>query len=493
MIEKVADMQRKREIAVFNELEKKLQKSQEEREFHQKIAEETQREKERLESKQIKVQKIALKQAEIEKTKERAFTLLDDAKPLIEKGEFDAAIELYRKAILILNEIQFPTAALNDVIRKIMLQKKEKEETEDLEYQHKVEAFKREKQMEVMIQERKRQQREEAAARQLALQERERLIQEQMSFRDAAYALLEEASKHLKKHIPDYDRAISLHIQANNILSEKIGWQPEINNINMLIKDLEKEKTGYVERKRLEKELELRRQKEYERFQEEVKKRKEENEKQQSRQEQKLRELQISKERSNIIKEEGLAFIDKGMEYSINHDFKAAYDAFNNAMTKFKQIGWTEQIKYIKTEIENTKKSEEKFNKDRLKLKKLHEDLMKKKGEAEKMSQKRENELRATISDVSSLASEISDVIQLKKLEIEKQEKERKEKLKLDAKDYRKSMTEMIKLKQELSEEMKKTNKMMNEEKEKYKKSKDKEKAEEIKKMLKDISKNQKD
>ena len=493
MIEKVANMQRKRELAVFNDLEKKLQKSQEDRVFQQKLAEETQREKQKLASKQIEIQKIAFKKAEIEKTKERAFTILDQAKPLIEKGEFDAAIELYRKAILILKEIQFPTGALDDVIRKIIIQKREKEEAEDLEYQHKIEAFKREKQMEVMIQERKRQEREEATARQVALQERERLVQEQISFRDAAYTLLEEASKHLKKHIPDYDRAISLYIQARNILSEKIGWQPEINNINMLIKDLEKEKAGYVERRRLEKELELKRQKEYEKFQEEVKKRKEEYEKQKARQEQKLRELQITRQRSDIIKEEGLSLIDKGKENVLNRDFQEAYDAFNNAIAKFTQIGWTEQTKYIETEIENSKKLEEKFVNERLKLKKIHENLLKKKQEDKNLSQKREKELRSTVSDVSSLANEISDVIQLKKLEIEKQEKERKEKIKQDAKDYRKSMAEMIKLKQELTEEMRKTDEMMKEEKKKYKTTKDKEKAEEIKKMLKDISKNKKD
>lgn len=489
MREKVAEIQRKREIARYSDLEKKLQKSQEEKVFQQKILEETLLEKQRLENKKIKIEERALKKAEIENMKEKAFAILDEAKPLIEKEEFDGAIELYRRGILILNEIGFPTGSLDDMIRKIMLKKKEKDEIEESEYQRKVEAFKRDSQLEAMIQERKRQEREEAAARALALKERERLIQEQITYREAAYSLLEDASKHLKKQLPDYDRAISLYIQARNILSEKIGWEPEINNITMLIKDLEKEKASYIERKRIEKELELKRQKEYEVFRIEVRKRKEEYEKQKAQQEQKLRELRLSRQKADLIKEEGLSLIDKGKENVINRDFGAAYNAFDEAINKFTIIGWTEQTKYIEKEIEHTKNIEQKYNNERIKLKKVHDDLLKKKQEQEKLSKKKEQELKATISDVSGLTEEVLDVIKAKKFEIEKHEKERKEKVKEEAKDYRKSMSEMIKLKQEVLEEMKKTDEMMIKEQEKYKKTKDKEKAEEIKKMLKDISK----
>ena len=492
MREKVADMQNKHQIAVYNDLQTKLEKAREEKEFKQKLAEETLKEKQRLENKKIEIREKVYKQAEIEKKKEKAFGLLDEAKPLIEKGEFDEAIVLYRKAMLILNEVQFPTGSLDDMIRKIMLKKKEKEEMEELEYQHKVEAFKRDKQMEVMIQERKRQEKEQAAARMLALKEKERLVQEQMSFREAAYSLLEEAGKHLKQQVPDYDRAISLYIQARNILSEKIGWEPEINNITMLIKDLEKEKASYIERKRMERELEIKRQKEYESFQAEVRKRKEEYEKQRDQQEQKLRDLYLSRQKAEMIKEEGLSLIDKGKEYVIHQDFNDAYDAFNGAIKKFTQIGWTEQTKYIEKEIENTKLIEQRVKEERLKSQKVHDDLLRKKQQEERLSKKKEKELMSTVSDVSGLTGEIADVIKVKKLEIEKQEEERRRKVKQDAKDYRKSMTDMIKLKQELTDEIKKANDMVKNEQAKYKLKKDKEKADEIKRMLKDISKSKK-
>ena len=489
---KVADMQTKKQVAAYNDLQTKLQKSREEKEFKQKLVEEALKEKQRLENKKIEVREKAFKQAEIEKKKERAFKLLDDAKPLIEKEDFDEAIELYRKATLILNEVQFPTGSLDDMIRKIMLKKKEKEEIEELEYQRKVEAFKRDKQMEVMIQERKRQEREQAATRALALKEKERLVQEQIGFREAAYSLLEEAGKHLKQQVPDYDRAISLYIQARNILSEKIGWEPEINNINMLIKDLEKEKVSFTERKRLERELEIKRQKEYESFQAEVKKRKEVYKKQKEQQEQKLRELYLSRQKAEMIKEEGLSLIDKGKEHAINRDFNKAYDAFNGAIKKFAQIGWTEQTKYIEKEIANTKIVEQKVKEEQVKSQKIHEDLIRKKQQEEILSKKKEQELKSTISDVGGLTGEIADVIKAKKLEMEQLEAEKKRKIKQDAKDYRKNMSEMIKLKQDLIDEIKKSDETAKKEQEKHKLEKDKEKADEIKKMLKDISKNKK-
>ena len=492
MREKVANMQKKQQMAVYNDLQMKLQKSREEKDFKQKVAEEALREKQRLENKKVEIRAKAFKQAEIEKKKEVAFRLLDDAKPLIEKEDFDEAIELYRKAILILNEVQFPTGSLDDMIRKIMLKKKEKEEMEELEYQRRVEAFKRDTQMEVMIQERKRQEREQVAARTTALKEKERLVKEQISFREAAYSLLEEAGKHLKQRVPDYDGAISLYIQARNILSEKIGWEPEINNITMLIKDLEKEKASYAERKQLERELEIKRQKEYESFQAEVKKRKEEYEIQRAQQEQKLRDLYLSRKKAETIKEEGLALIDKGKELTINRDFNEAYDAFNKAIKKFAQIGWTEQTKYIEKEIENTKVMEQKVKEERLKLQKVHEDLLRKKEQEVRLSKKKEQELKSTVSDVSGLTGEIADVIKMKRSEIEKQEEERKRKIKQDAKDYRKNMSEMIKLKQELIGEIRKADETVKKEQEKEKLKKDKEKADEIKRMLKDISKSKK-
>jgi hypothetical protein len=492
MRKKVADMQNKHQTAVYNDLQTKLQKAREEKEFKQKLAEEALKEKQRLENKKIEIREKVYKQAEIEKKKERAFKLLDDAKPLIEKEEFDEAIELYRKAIFILNEVQFPTGSLDDMIRKIMLKKKEKEEMEELEYQRKVDTFKRDKQMEVMIQERKRQEREQAMARAEALKERDRLVQEQINIREAAYSLLGDAGKHLKQQVPDYDMAISLYIQARNILSEKIGWEPEINNINMLIKDLEKEKTSYLDRKQFEKELELKRQKEYEIFQAEIRKRKEEYKKQKIQQEQKLRDLYLSRKRAEMIKEEGLALIDKGKEHAINHDFEQAYNAFHDAIRKFTQIGWTEQTKYIDKEIENARVMEQQVKEEQLKLQKVHEDLLRKKQQEDKLSKKKEKELKSTVSDVSGLTGEIAHVIKVKKLDIEKQEGERRRRIKQDAKDYRKSMSEMIKLKQELIDEIKKADDMVKKEQEKYKLQKDKEKADEIKKMLKDISKSKK-
>ncbi|MHA2473449.1 MAG: hypothetical protein ACXAES_09470, partial [Promethearchaeota archaeon] len=145
-----------------------------------------------------------------------------------------------------------------------------------------------EKDLQLLIDERQRQEREKKRAQLLAIQEREKAIQEQVSIRESAYSMLEEAGKYLKQLTPDYNKAISLYNQAKNILAEHIGWEPEINNLNALIKDLQQEQIKFKEKKRLEEEARIQRQKEYDLFQEEIKKRRLEQEKIKREQERKL-------------------------------------------------------------------------------------------------------------------------------------------------------------------------------------------------------------
>ena len=99
------------------------------------------------------------------------------------------------------------------------------------------------------------------------------------------------AAKHLKKYEPDYDAALELYGQARNILATSVGWEPEINNINGIIKDLQQEKANSLERKRLEQEAQIQRQQEYAKFQEELRQRRAEEESQRQEQMRKFKEL----------------------------------------------------------------------------------------------------------------------------------------------------------------------------------------------------------
>jgi len=296
----------------------------------------------------------------------------------------------------------------------------------------------------------------------------------------------------LKKQVPDYDNAISLYIQSRNILAEKIGWEPEINNLNNLIRDLEVEKGEYLERKKQEEQLNLKRQREYEQFQEEIRKRDLEYEKQKKEQDKKLRELYISRKRSEKIKEEGLAMIDKGKQKALEHNYNTAYESFELAIKKFKQIGWEDEIAYIKKEIDNAKLKEKRFEEEEIKAQKIHEALLIRLRRAKSIAEKREKELGHTVSEVSNFASELTNIIKNKKKELDLLEKQQKEQIKKEAKGYRKSLTEIIKLKKDLVDEIIQSEEEIRLKKDELQTTKDKEKADEIKKMLKDIGKKKK-
>ncbi|MHA1373798.1 MAG: hypothetical protein ACTSR7_05850 [Promethearchaeota archaeon] len=492
MIIKVSDMQKRKDLEKQQALEKQLQNQRDEIIYQQKISEDMFREKKRLENKRIKVMEKSQLAAISGKKKDEAFTILDLAKELMQKKKFDDAIKAYRNAMIILNEIQYPTEALNETINKILTMKKQQEQEEEFEYQRRVEAIQEKRRFQLVLEERKRQGREQTAARELAFKERERLVQEQITNREVAYSLLEEAGKYLKKQVPDYDNAISLYIQSRNILAEKIGWEPEINNLNNLIRDLETEKAGYLERKKQEEQLNIKRQREYELFQEEVRKRNLEYENQKKEQDKKLRELYISRKRADKIKEEGLAMIDKGREKSLENDYKSAYEVFELAIKKFKQIGWQDEVAYIQKEIDNTRLMEKRFEEEKIKAQKIHEVLLKRKRREKARVEKREKELSQTVSEVSNFASEITNIIKSKRKELNLLEEQRKEQIKNEAKGYRKSLTEIIKLKKDLIDEITQSEEKIKVKEDKIQFTKDKEEADEIKRMLKDIKKKKK-
>jgi len=492
LIMKVSDMQRRKDIEKQQALEKQLQNQRDEIIYQQKVSEDMFREKQRLENKRIKVMEKSQLAAISGKKKDEAFTILDMAKGLMQERKYDDAIKAYRSAMIILNEIRYPTEALNETINKILIVKKQQEQDAEFEYQRRVESIQEKRRFQLVLEERKRQGREQATARELAFKERERLVQEQITHREVAYSLLEEAGKYLKKQVPDYDNAISLYIQSRNILAEKIGWEPEINNLNNLIRDLEIEKAGYLERKKQEEQLNIKRQREYERFQEEVRKRDLEHEKQKKEQDRKLRELYISRKRADKIKEEGLAMIDKGKEKSLENDYKSAYEAFELAIRKFKQIGWQDEVAYIQKEIDTTRLMEKRFEEEEIKAQKIHEVLLKRKRQEKSRLEKREKELGQTVSEVSNFASEITNIIKSKKKDLNLLEEQRNQQIKEEAKGYRKSLTEIIKLKKDLIDEITKSEEEIKLKKEKVQTTKDKEKADEIKRMLKDIGKKKK-
>ncbi|MFX1407393.1 MAG: hypothetical protein ACFFBW_10575 [Promethearchaeota archaeon] len=486
---KVQEKKREQELEKQKALELKLQKEQEELNFQKNVAENLKRHKARLQEKQIEIAKLDEMKAKLEQKREAAFKILDEAEILLKETNYDESMALYRKAMILLNEIQFPTDSIEATIVKIMGLKRQRVLENETKLKRNLQQIEEQKNLETLFEERRKKEREAKIAKEEAIKQRERLVEEQMSYRDAAYSLLEGAGKHLKQKIPDYDSAISLYIQARDLLDEKIGWEPEINNINVLINDLQSEKSKLIERQNLEKQQYLKRQREYKMFQEEIQKRRDEFERKKRKQERKFRELQRIQQQIEKIKEEGLSFIDKGKQYAAFRNFEKAFKAFNEAIKKFSEIGWHEQAKFIEKEIENTKKLQEKFEKEKQTTRKIYEDLRKKKLSDEIKLKEEQKQMEKAIVEVGDLTSEISNLINIKKEELKLEERKAKELAKKEAQDFRSKMGDLIKLKQDLTNELKVSKKQKEIDIEKERLAKDKEKADEIKKMLKDIGK----
>jgi hypothetical protein len=491
--ELIVQLKEKKRVNDFQKqkvLEQKLQKEREENDFQKKIAKNINKERDRLKLKKVEVEKLILTQALIERKKEEAFTILDNAELHINNSKFDLAIMSYRKAMLILNEIHFPTDSISSMIAKADTLKKRREQEEEQKLKRELDRLKEERNLESILKERRRQKIEKKKAQQIATIQRERIIQDQMTFREAAYSLLEDGGKYIKISTPDYDKAISLYVQARDLLAEKIGWEPELTNLNTLIKDLINEKELYLKKKKTEEENTIKRQREYELFREEMRKQQMETETRKREQQKKFKKLYETQKQAEKIKEEGLKLIDEGKELATKYEFKAAYMKFNNAITKFKNIGWSEQTKFIEKEIENARKFEQKVIDSNRRIKKIHEELEKQKIKEEREKKEEAKRIKGAIKEVSVLSGEISNLLKIKKEKEKLQSQQKREMIVSKSKEFRKDMQNLLNLKQDLTQELSESKKAIENKKKEAELAKDKEKADEIKRMLKDISKN---
>ncbi len=493
MIEKVQKNKIKQEEIQKKEQEFKIQEKVEEKKFNQQVAKIFEKEKERLEAKEIQIQETSEFQALLKEKKEQAFEILDDAENFIKSLDYDNALGSYRKAELIMNEIHYPTEAIKGMIAKIINIKKQKELEEHMELQRELERIEQEHEIQTLIEDRQKEEEEKKRAQQLALKERERLIQEQRSHREAAYSLLEEGAKFLKGEFPDYEATISLYIQAREILEEKIGWELEINNINDLIEELQVGKANFIEKKRREVEAKLKRQKEYEEFQEEIRKRELEYKKQKEAQEKVLEDYKKKKELEGELRTHGLYLIDEGKKMAKFWEFDQAYEFFNKAKVHFKKIGWDDQIRFIESQIKDTKNLEERVKKEEITLQKIQNELKEKKILEDQQLITEDKRIKQMIGEVGTLTERITKLMNVRKEELKLREEQSKEKIKHEAKDFSATMAKMIKLKEEIQTELAKKEELIKQKQKEEQEKKEKEELDEIKRMIREMTKKKKE
>ena len=93
--------------------------------FQKKLTKQLDLEREKLTQKDMLLEQRKEKLKSYEERRARAFNFLEEAENLMNQTKFDEAIENYQQAELILNEIQFPTKAIKEMIQKVQEKKNE--------------------------------------------------------------------------------------------------------------------------------------------------------------------------------------------------------------------------------------------------------------------------------------------------------------------------------------------------------------------------------
>ncbi|MHA2180837.1 MAG: hypothetical protein ACXAAH_05375, partial [Promethearchaeota archaeon] len=211
---------RKRELAKSKESEKRIldERQKDDAKFQTKIIESVQRENERLGKRQIELQKREEMVKILEKQKSKAFNMMESAEKSLNEGQYDKAIETYRQAELLLNEIGFPSGAVKEMISKIQEKNKEK-------------SLKKQKEVEILLQNEREEQkfqqkiREDIKINKLKTEAKNIEIEKQREKhqynerrRTEAFNILEEAETYLKQ--AQYDKALEYYYSAEIILNE---------------------------------------------------------------------------------------------------------------------------------------------------------------------------------------------------------------------------------------------------------------------------------
>ena len=136
------------------------------RKYGEKVADNLKLEQERLNQKELKILKREQLKSRLEQRKEQAFKILDEGEKFLKEQNYDNAVVCYRRAGIILNELQFPTDSINNMIFKINKLKNQKVEIENIEVQKELEKFEEERALSMLIEERRRQEKEKKEAQQ---------------------------------------------------------------------------------------------------------------------------------------------------------------------------------------------------------------------------------------------------------------------------------------------------------------------------------------
>ncbi|MFW9874181.1 MAG: hypothetical protein ACFFG0_13830, partial [Candidatus Thorarchaeota archaeon] len=290
--------------------------------MRQRLLEQTKVEQERLLKKRKESLLVRKEQvSEFETAKDRAFTLMDQAKNELKKNNFEQAIDLYKESEQIFSQIDWQEGIkmVIDSITMIKRRQKSYELEQAAIEDRKIEQMKIEEKLEEKLakaEELRKVQQEEKRNELLRIQ-REKDWERNIS--EEAYALLEEGTVLLGKK--KFDEAHEKYIEARKLFN-KISWKREVSRINNeLLFKLKRERKTFeifedIKKKRVEEELDMELlKKEVEKEQDEHKKKKKEEKRRLAKEEfdrKILREIERAEKLIEIFKyNEGILILKR--------------------------------------------------------------------------------------------------------------------------------------------------------------------------------------
>ncbi|MGM0470239.1 MAG: hypothetical protein ACQERB_15675, partial [Promethearchaeati archaeon] len=341
------------------EMEKRIKKLEEDEDFQKRIRQQLQLEREKLKEKEIKLEEKDNELQYQREQKKKALELLEKAQNIIEEGNYDNAIDLYREAAKIFSLIQWKDEAKSIRNSIIELEKRKKEELMQKEKELQ-KALTREKerndfQMEIARQiEAKRNELEE---KQIKIREREEELNYRRRRRAKAFKKLDEANQLLSQG--KFEESLEIYYEVRNIFAQ-IQWideLPLINDTIVQIKEKKNQKKIWEQEainEEIKKELErsafmemLAREREFER----------------KKELERRRNIEIQKQLTEEAKEKqknAFNIIDKADSLLKQQYFDEALSKYNTAMEILKSIGWSEEyLRLLRDTIRSIKKQKE--------------------------------------------------------------------------------------------------------------------------------------
>ncbi|MFX1346245.1 MAG: hypothetical protein ACFFAI_14125, partial [Promethearchaeota archaeon] len=325
----------------------KAKKREDEQLMQQKLLEQAKKKQERiLQKRKESLLEKEEKVIEFETAKDRAFSLMDNAKNELKQNNFSKAIDLYKEGGEIFSQINWQEGInmVNDSIAMIKKKQKSIELEQAAIEERKAKQLRIEEKLEEKLakaEELRKLQQEEKRKEVLKIQ-REKEWEREIS--EKAYKVLEEGTRLLDNK--DFDEAYEKYIEARKLF-DKISWKREVSRINNdLLFKLKRERQTYeifedLKKKRAEEELEM------ELLKKEVEKELDEHKKKEKEEKRKLAKEEFDRkilkeiERAEMLIEnfkynEGILIITREIKKLDKSEHRNEIERINNILNKVK-------------------------------------------------------------------------------------------------------------------------------------------------------------